>query len=101
MVFRIVMVFVVNIGLNLVFLFILIGFLLRNGDIFINFGILFFSLVVVFILIILFVELNVSKRVVEVLKVLGVIFFDEEIVVKKVFGAAVMIYVAVVFVVIF
>lgn len=73
---------------------ILIGLLLKNGDIFINLGILLFSLAVVFTLITLPVELNASKRAVEALKVSGVILPDEEIAVKKVLGAAAMTYVA-------
>lgn len=91
---RTAMVPVVNIGSNLAFPLILIGLLLKNGDIFINLGILLFSLAVVFTLITLPVELNASKRAVEALKVSGVILPDEEIAVKKVLGAAAMTYVA-------
>ncbi|BCS81509.1 zinc metallopeptidase [Anaerocellum diazotrophicum] len=91
---RTAMVPVVNIGSNLAFPLILIGLLLKNGDIFINLGILLFSLAVVFTLITLPVELNASKRAVDALKVAGVILPDEEIAVKKVLSAAAMTYVA-------
>lgn len=91
---RSVMVPLVNIGSNLAFPLIFIGLLLRNGDIFINIGILLFCLAVVFTIITLPVELNASKRAVEALRVSGSVLPIEEDGVKKVLSAAALTYVA-------
>ncbi|AZT90179.1 zinc metallopeptidase [Caldicellulosiruptor changbaiensis] len=91
---RSAMVPVVNIGSNLAFPLILIGLLFRNGDIFINLGILLFCLAVLFTLITLPVEVNASKRAIQALKLAGVVMPSEEEGVKKVLRAAAMTYVA-------
>lgn len=88
------MVPVVNIGSNLAFPLILIGLLFKNGDIFINIGILLFCLAVLFTLITLPVELNASRRAIQALKMAGVIMPSEEQGVRKVLNAAAMTYVA-------
>ncbi|WAM34773.1 zinc metallopeptidase [Caldicellulosiruptor morganii] len=91
---RSAMVPVVNIGSNLAFPLILIGLLFKNGDIFINIGILLFCLAVLFTLITLPVELNASRRAIQALKMAGVIMPSEEQGVRKVLNAAAMTYVA-------
>ncbi|WAM32602.1 zinc metallopeptidase [Caldicellulosiruptor naganoensis] len=91
---RSTMVPVVNIGSNLAFPLILIGLLFKNGDIFINLGILLFCLSVLFTLITLPVELNASRKAIQALKLAGVIMPSEEQGVKKVLNAAAMTYVA-------
>lgn len=91
---RSAMVPVVNIGSNLAFPLIILGLLLRNGEIFINLGILLFSLAVLFTLITLPVEINASKRAIEALRLAGVVMPLEEEGVRKVLNAAAMTYVA-------
>lgn len=91
---RSAMVPVVNIGSNLAFPLILIGLLFKNGDIFINLGILLFCVAVGFTLVTLPVELNASKRAIQALRLAGVVMPSEEEGVKKVLSAAAMTYVA-------
>jgi len=91
---RSAMVPIVNIGSNLAFPLILVGFLMRNGDILINIGILLFCVAVVFTIITLPVELNASKRAIESLRMSGIVSPIDEEGVKKVLSAAAMTYVA-------
>lgn len=91
---RSAMVPVVNIGSNLAFPLIIIGFMFRNGDFFINLGILLFSLAVVFTIITLPVELNATKRALNALTTSGIIMPIEQKAVKSVLTAAALTYVA-------
>lgn len=84
----------VNFGSMICWPLILIGFFIRGGSLFINLGILIFTLAVLFQLVTLPVELNASRRAVVLLDQTGILSGQEITATKKVLGAAALTYVA-------
>lgn len=87
---------VVNIGSSLSWPLIIIGLIIhsQSSAIFINLGILLFSLVVIFQLVTLPVEMNASSRALTAVSNAGLLYDDEVIMTQKVLRAAAMTYVA-------
>jgi len=88
---------VANIGTNLGWVFIFIGFLLINSDLgkgMFTLGILGYAAAAVFSIVTLPVEFNASKRAMAVLTEKGIITMDESEGAKKVLDAAALTYVA-------
>jgi Zn-dependent membrane protease YugP len=91
---------VVGIVSNLAWPLLLIGLVLTSmgnyttGDLLFNMGILFFFGVVVFHLVTLPVELNASKRAINQLLALDIIYAEEQVGAKKVLSAAALTYLA-------
>ena len=85
-----------NLGSTLAWPLILIGLLFtgRSSEMFLNLGILAFSLAVLFQLVTLPVEFNASGRAVRILGSSGIMYPDEIQGTKKVLGAAALTYVA-------
>ena len=85
-----------NLGSTLAWPLILIGLLFtgRSSEMFLNLGILAFSLAVLFQLVTLPVEFNASNRAVRILGSSGIMYLDELQGTKKVLGAAALTYVA-------
>ena len=85
-----------NLGSTLAWPLILIGLLFtgRSSEMFLNLGILAFSLAVLFQLVTLPVEFNASNRAVRILGSSGIMYPDELQGTKKVLGAAALTYVA-------
>lgn len=89
------MVPVVNIGAQISWPMILIGFFVGGmGSPFIQLGIILFSLSVLFQLVTLPVEINASKRAVRLLDETGILAGEEVTGTRKVLGAAALTYVA-------
>lgn len=91
---------IVGVVSHLAWPLLLIGLVLSSmgeyttGNLLFNLGILFFLGVVVFHLITLPVELNASKRAIEQLVDLDIIYVEEQVGAKKVLSAAAMTYIA-------
>ena len=85
-----------NLGSTLAWPLILIGLVFtgRSSEMFLNLGILAFSLAVLFQLVTLPVEFNASRRAVRILGSSGIMYPDEIDGTKKVLGAAALTYVA-------
>ena len=85
-----------NLGSTLAWPLILIGLVFtgRSSEMFLNLGILAFSLAVLFQLVTLPVEFNASRRAVRILGSSGIMYPDEIEGTKKVLGAAALTYVA-------
>jgi hypothetical protein len=94
--FRTALVPVANIGSTLAWPLILIGLLFnsRSSMMFINIGILFFSLAVLFQLVTLPVEFNASARALKQLRTQGILGEEELSYTRKVLSAAALTYVA-------
>ncbi|MDD6058261.1 MAG: zinc metallopeptidase [Clostridiales bacterium] len=94
--FRTVLVPIANIGSTLAWPMILVGLLFtRNtGTVFINLGILLFSVAVLFQLVTLPVEFNASSRALKMLETQGILSESELPYTKKVLKAAAMTYLA-------
>lgn len=85
---------VVNIGAQLSWPLILIGIIFSSADFLIQFGIILFSLTVVFQLVTLPVEFNASSRALAALKRHNILYAEEAKSTKKVLKAAALTYVA-------
>ena len=91
--FRIFMVPVVNIGQSFSWVLFIIGIFMGFAPL-VNFGIILFSAVVVFQIVTLPVELDASKRAINILEGRGILVGDEVYGAKKVLNAAALTYVA-------
>lgn len=85
---------IVNIGSNLSWVFIIAGIFLGMNQSLIHFGIILFSLAVVFQLVTLPVEFNASARALKILGNTGIMYGDEVAQTRKVLSAAALTYVA-------
>lgn len=85
---------IVNIGSNLSWVFIIAGVFLGMNQSLIHFGIILFSLAVIFQLITLPVEFNASARALKILGNTGIMYGDEVAQTRKVLSAAALTYVA-------
>ena len=85
---------IVNIGSNLSWVFIMAGIFLGMNQSLIHFGIILFSLAVVFQLVTLPVEFNASARALKILGNTGIMYGDEVAQTRKVLSAAALTYVA-------
>ena len=85
---------IVNIGSNLSWVFIIAGIFLGMNQTLIHFGIILFSLAVVFQLVTLPVEFNASARALKILGNTGIMYGDEVAQTRKVLSAAALTYVA-------
>lgn len=85
---------IVNIGSNLSWVFIIAGIFLGMNQSLIHFGIILFSLTVVFQLVTLPVEFNASARALKILGNTGIMYGDEVAQTRKVLSAAALTYVA-------
>ena len=85
---------IVNIGSNLSWVFIIVGIFLGMNQSLIHFGIILFSLAVVFQLVTLPVEFNASARALKILGNTGIMYGDEVAQTRKVLSAAALTYVA-------
>lgn len=83
-----------NLGSRASFFLIFLGMLMGSGSILVDIGIYLFLGVVAFQLITLPVELNASRRAVNLLSSMGIVQGDEEKQVRKVLSAAALTYVA-------
>lgn len=84
---------IVNIGSNLSWVFIIAGIFLGMNQSLIHFGIILFSLAVVFQLVTLPVEFNASARALKILGNTGIMYGDEVAQTRKVLSAAALTYV--------
>lgn len=85
---------IVNIGSNLSWVFIIAGIFLGMNQSLIHFGIILFSLAVIFQLVTLPVEFNASARALKILGNTGIMYGDEVEQTRKVLSAAALTYVA-------
>ena len=85
---------IVNIGSNLSWVFIIAGIFLGMNQSLIHFGIILFSLSVVFKLVTIAVEFNASARALKILGNTGIMYGDEVAQTRKVLSAAALTYVA-------
>ncbi len=85
---------IVNIGSNLSWVFIIAGIFLGMNQSLIHFGIILFSLAVIFQLVTLPVEFNASARALKILGNTGIMYGDEVAQTRKVLSAAALTYVA-------
>ncbi len=85
---------IVNIGSNLSWVFIIAGVFMSMNQTLIHFGIILFSLAVLFQLVTLPVEFNASSRALQVLGNTGIMYEDEVHQARKVLSAAALTYVA-------
>lgn len=85
---------IVNIGSNLSWVFIIAGVFFGMNQSLIHFGIILFSLAVIFQLITLPVEFNASARALKILGNTGIMYGDEVAQTRKVLSAAALTYVA-------
>ena len=87
---------VANLGSTIAWPLIIIGLLFtgRSSEMFLNLGILAFSLAVLFQIVTLPVEFNASGRAIRMLESSGILYPDEVYGAKKVLGAAALTYVA-------
>ena len=85
---------IVNIGSNLSWVFIIAGIFLGMNQSLIHFGIILFSLAVVFQLVTLPVEFNASARALKILGNTGIMYGYEVAQTRKVLSAAALTYVA-------
>lgn len=85
---------IVNIGSNLSWVFIIAGIFLGMNQSLIHFGIILFSLAVIFQLVTLPVEFNASARALKILGNIGIMYGDEVAQTRKVLSAAALTYVA-------
>lgn len=85
---------IVNIGSNLSWVFIIAGVFMSMNQTLIHFGIILFSLAVLFQLVTLPVEFNASSRALRVLGNTGIMYEDEVHQARKVLSAAALTYVA-------
>ena len=85
-----------NMGSTLAWPLIIIGLIFtgRSSEMFLNLGILAFSLAVLFQIVTLPVEFNASNRAIRILASSGIMYEDELRGAKKVLGAAALTYVA-------
>nr|WP_300304696.1 zinc metallopeptidase [uncultured Anaerostipes sp.] len=85
---------IVNIGSNLSWVFIIAGIFFGMNQSLIHFGIILFSLAVIFQLVTLPVEFNASARALKILGNTGIMYGDEVEQTRKVLSAAALTYVA-------